>query len=190
MSGVRLTQLQLSFDAGEGALAYSLSAIGKISTKVTSQNPARVDNTPWAGWRGVVTSTGYAARIVSMELTLAREGTRQYVAQASQDLKHLNVGPLVVSGRIVAVAETFADYDNFKSHLTQSFQLDFDQGSGATQKKLTLLATNLNFADGPVELDRSAEGVLFAVPIRGIYNATDVGPIQATLINARTSYES
>lgn len=188
--GCRVGQVAFSFDAAEGVLAYSASLMGQISTKVTAQNPARTENNPWEGWRAVITSSGHANRVVSAELTFTRDLEVKHTGTNTQDARYINVGPLRVEGRLVLAAEDMTDYDNFKSHLSQSFQLQLDYGSGANQKTLTFLMTSCNFADGPLEIDRSGVGVVFALPIRGIYNATDAGPAKVTLVNAKTNYTS
>ncbi len=189
-TGLRLTNLTLNFSGAEGLLAYSATAISKISTKVTTQNPAATDNSPWQGWRGTVTSTGHTTRIISGEISLARESYLEYVSQNSQDVKDIVLGALEVSGNLVLAADDLTDFDNFLAHLNQSFQIVFTQGSGATEKTITILATALSFADGPMTIDRGNQGILFTLPIRGIYNTTNRGPIKVTLVNARSSYDT
>jgi hypothetical protein len=187
ITGARLSQLAFNFGS-EGVLTYNAEGMGKIASKVTATNPAATDNTPWANWRGTVTSSGITNRLVSATLTIARPLQVVHTNRNSQELYELIVGPMEVSGSMVVTAESLVDFDNFLAHLNQSFVIAFTQGSGATEKTLTFTMTALSFADGPMEIDRGDQGVLFNLPIRAIYNATDLSPLIISLVNARASY--
>jgi hypothetical protein len=188
VTGCKLSNLTIEFNGAEGALAYTVQGQGKIATKVTATNPARTDNSPWQGWLGTVTCSGYAAKIVTGSLTLERPLSGYHTMNNTQDRLGTSTGTLAVSGRLTCIFENMVMWDNFKSHLNQSFVIAFSAGSGATEKTLTFTATSMGLADGAFELDRSSEGLLVNIPIRALYNTTDQGPLAITLVNARSSY--
>jgi hypothetical protein len=182
--GVRVGQVAFTF--GDSVLSYSAEMMGHIASKVTATNPAVTSNTPWQSWRMVATSAGITNRIVSGQLTLARPLQVIQTGEASQNARYIAVGPLEVSGSLVLAAEALTDFDNFLLHLNQSLVLTFD--NAASTKSIVFTMTSCSFADGPVEVDRGDVGVMFNVPIRGIYNATDAGPVKIVLENAKTDY--
>jgi hypothetical protein len=181
-TGARVGNISLSFAAADGVLEYSSQWMSKIPTKVTAINPALAnDNDPFAGWRGTVTSTGLTAIIVSGEMSIERELEVVHTAQNAQDPRIVNVGALGVSGRLVITAEDMTIFDAWKAHTTQSFAITFTYGASAI---ITITLTSANLGDGPLEIDRSGVGVTFAVPFRGLYNATDAGPLKIVVTNA------
>ena len=188
-AGAKVGQINYTWNAGDGVLMRTAQGSSMLPTNVTATNPSRTyDNTPWQGWRGVLTSSGIGTRMVSGELNIVRELEVVHTGAASQNPGQINHGPVEVHGHVIVVVTDLTDFTNQLAHLTQSFALVFD-GAGST-KTLTFTMTNCNFADGPVELDRSKVGITYQLPFRGIHNSTDGGPIKVTLKNAKASYSS
>lgn len=183
-TGCRIGQMVFSFNAGEGTLTHSTTAMGKIPTNVTIQSLSDSTSDPFRGWQAVVTSSNIAGRVISGEVTLSRDLQVVHTGADTQDLKYLNVGPLRAQARIVCVLEALAtDFAFATGHTTQAFELEFDYGSSTTQRTLTFTMSEANFADEPQEIDRSAVGSTVAFTLRGLYNATDAGPVAVTLTN-------
>tara|TARA_Y100000310_G_scaffold317924_1_gene371375 strand:+ start:429 stop:1379 length:951 start_codon:yes stop_codon:yes gene_type:complete len=189
-TGARAGELGFSFDAGTGVLEFTSSWMSKIPTKVTGASPA-VSGTltePWGGWRGTVASSGLTSIIVSADFTLSRELQPVYTAQNSQEPFAIMQGPLSFEGRLVLAAEDLTEFDTWKAHTEQSFVIAFTTGSGDARNSFQITATVLNLANGPFEIDRSAAGVVFGLPVLGLWNSTDAGPVQIELINSVAAY--
>ena len=185
-TGCRVSSLAFAFNAAEGWVTYTANLQGKISTKVTAVNPAQVEEKAFEGWWMTITSTNYAARVVSGEITITRELHLVNTGNNTQDTLEIVPGPLNFEGRLVMAFDSMVDYDSFKSHLTQSLVITFNDGQGgASNRQLVFTLTSGNFGNGPLEIDMGNQGVLAALSILGVHNTTDLGQGTVTLVNGR-----
>jgi hypothetical protein len=187
-AGCRPGEMAFSFDAGTGVLTYSSTLMSKNPTKGTFAAPADAAAGGFAGWRGVVTSTGLSSILISAEFTISRELQVVHTAQNSQVPYAINVGPIGIDGRFVIVAEDLTDFDVWTAFTEQSFSLDFQVGAGAALKQFQLTCANVNLANGPFEIDRSNVGVTYGIPFIALHNATDAGPGRIILQNSKNAY--
>lgn len=127
-------------------------------------------------------------KLLEGELTLSREVALRYVDGNNQVPQAADLGPLEVTGRATLRYDSIVDYDRFLTKQQPTFQISFDQGSGAAQKQLVFLASKMDFGDGAAEIDRSAVSLTLAYTMRALYNATDAGPCKFTLKNAKPDY--
>jgi hypothetical protein len=185
-AGCRPGELAVSFDAGTGVLQYTATFMGEVPAIGTFAAPADTAEDGFAGWRGVVTSTGLTGILRSAEFTISRDIEVVHTARNDQDPFEINVGPLGIDGRMVIVAEDLADFTTWKTFTRQPFTITFDYGSGAGARGFKIIMTDCVLANGPFEIDRSNLGVTFGLPFVGIHNATDAGPLQVVLTNGKT----
>ena len=184
-----VSELTLSFNAAEGLLRYSATIIGRERTDtIAGAVPAEATNAPFCGWQMACAIGGASfGKLIDGEITLRRPIELGYMASGSQYAGTADAGPLEVTARATIRYDTQADYDRYLDKDQDSFQIDWNRGSGATQKKLTFLATSMDFGDGPMEIDRSGASLTGAYAMRALYNTTDDGPCKFTLLNARDS---
>ena len=188
-SGARCSELVFEFDAATGMLQHNSSWMTKIPTKVTGVDPANLAlQDMWAGWLGTVTSSGLTSIVTNATFTFSRALSIKHTAQGSQDPYIIVPGPLALEGSLTIIAEDMTDFDVWKAHTTQSFVITFTYGAGDAQRSFKITASSLNLGNGPFEIDRGEEGILYRLPFLAIYNTTDLGPAQVELINNVSSY--
>lgn len=186
-AGCRIASLAFSFAANAGVLAYTSTYSSGIPTKVTATNPSVSVLNPWAGWRGVVTSAGMTTRVISATITMTRALQIVHTAAGQQGPRYINAGPIAVDGDVMLTAEDLSDFSSFLTDLSQSFVLAFSYTSSQI-RSITFTMTNANFNAAPVDYQRSGESVEAKLTFKGLYNATDAGPIAVSLVNAKASY--
>lgn len=189
----RMSSLRLSFQRAAEALSYQSEWTSGIPTKVTAQSPALATyNVPWQGWRADLTfgAAGLDDFVTEMELTISRALQPIHSTSNDQDVADIAADALKVEGSITAVCTSLALFDTWKAHTEDSLSVVFQYGTPAAagHKKLTLTFSQLNLANGPLEIDRGQTAVMYRVPILAIYNSTDAGPMAVELINAQASY--
>ncbi len=188
--GMLLGELGLSYSSAEGALNYTASLTGKTKEDVTASIPADASLMPFLGWTVYATINDVGAVcVIEGEWTLSREIALVYCGSVAEGGTQYPVrayaGPLEVTGRATLDFLANSDVSRYLSKYQGPFVLDFEYGSGAGLKKLTLTATEMDFGEGPVEIDRSGVHLTLAYSMRAIYNTTDAGQIKVVLKNAR-----
>lgn len=187
-AGCRIGELVFSWNGGEGVFAYRATGMGFPPTIAAAVALPAAPATPWAGWRGIVTSAGLTGLVQSGEITISRELQVVHTGADSQDPRHINVGPMDVRGNVLATVETDLSgaYAAVLAGTRQSFDLLFDLDADAQSLEFTI--TDCDIAAEPVELDRGGVSVFNRVNFRGIHNTTDGGPVEANLENTQTTY--
>lgn len=169
-----------------GRLTLSAKAQGMTATTANKPSfPAYSSASVFLPWQMASTINGAAnARIITMESTLKRKVEEVWGMSNTQQPNLASGGPLEVSGKI-----DFAVADNTELNLYKN----------NTQPAATLLLTgastintmNIHFNDlafeAPSFVDRTRDYLVFTSTYRGIYNATDSGPLKITLTNGRTA---
>lgn len=188
-SGARVTSLTFSWNAGEGALAYSVQGLARIPTTVAADGTvAAVDAEAWPSWNQVVVSTDLAGLVTSGEITITREGQIVHVGEASQDARHITQGGVRVEGNMLSIIEDDLTgiHAKYLAGTTQSLVVTFDIDPDNRSIIFTMTAANL--AATPVDIDRSGVSVFNRINFRALHNATDSGPIQIDLENSFAAY--
>lgn len=184
-TGGKVTSLGISFDSNAGVVAYTSQLMSKIPTKVTPQSLTTAPLAAWPGWRANVTAASLSGCVTKADINFTRENQIIHCGNNTQDPKYINMGPLSVEGTVESITESLVDFDNYLTDLSQTFVIAFSYGSPA--RSLTLTMTNANFNASPIEWDRGAVGVITKLSFKALYNATDVGPAKAVLLNSRST---
>ena len=187
---MNMKDLTLSFNRAEGALTWKASWEGEPGATATSETGADATGAPMIGWQAAVTlGTSAYAKLMSCELTLAREVSLVYGANSSQSPNAGYARELSVTAKATVEYTAFADLQKYLNKTQQAFVVNFNNsGTGTADRQLTFTATTMDYADSPYEIDRGEGFLTLAYNLRGIYNTTDVGPCKIALINATATY--
>jgi len=190
-TGCLVSELTLTFNAAEGLLRWSSTLVGKSKEDSPSGSiPAEATGAPFRGWQ-VSAAVGAAdpfGKIIEGEITLSREITLHFVDGSLQTPGTAFAGPLEVTGRATVYFDSAALYNRYLNKDQELFQLTWTYGSGTAERTLVFAAHNMDFGEGPVEIDRSGASLTLAYSMRGLYNATDAGNCKFVLTNGQDSY--
>jgi len=190
-TGCLVSELTLTYNAAEGLLRWSASLVGKEKEDNPSGSiPAETTTAPFRGWQ-VSAAVGAAdpfGKIIEGEITLSREITLHFVDGSLQTPGTAFAGPLEVTGRATVYFDSAALYDRYLNKDQELFQLTWSYGAGTAQKALVFTAHNMDFGEGPAEIDRSGASLTLAYSMRGLYNTDDEGNCKIVLTNSQESY--
>lgn len=169
--------------ASDGDVTYNVKMQAQASTVVTTPTSTFTNAQPFLGWQAGLTINGATNyNMVSGELTLKREVKPTYGANNTQQFTRMNVGPLEVSGKMTFEIVDYTEHQLYLNNTQQPVVITFTQGSNI----LTLQMSQCGIEKSVI--DRSQEMVRADVSFRGLYNATDNGPIKITLQNNIANY--
>jgi len=181
--GCRVTEIVIRWNVGEGPVTYRVTMIGRNRTLVTAQTPTDYNADPWRGWHCIANVNGANTRVMSGEWTLRRAPSRFYGANNVQNYADLYLGPLEVTCSLVLDYSVVTDLTLFHTHASAEEQLStlFRVGTedATSEKTFAIGAVNMDFGDGPAELDSSEANVKLGLVCRGLYT-TSVGPFSST----------
>ena len=188
--GMLPSSLTFSFTSAEGLLTWSCDLMGsKGSAPLTGAIPADATNAPFRGWHATAAiATIPDTRMISAEITLAREIAIIHAADGLQYPVRGHSGPLEVTLSMVFDANTYTELDRVLAHEDTAITFTFTYGTGATEKTLVFTIPKMNWGEGPVELDRSNIAVQLSVAGRAIYDRDTSKVFEATLTNSRLTY--
>ena len=169
-----------------GRLTLAARAQGKTAATVSKPSfPAYSSASVYLPWQMASTINGAAnVHIINMETSLKRKVEPIWGMTNSQQPNLGSVGPLEVTGKL-----DFAVADNTELNLylnntqpSATFLL-----TGASTINTMALHFNSLVFETPTVTDRGKDYLIVNATYRGIYNATDTGPLKVTLTNARTA---
>ena len=188
--GCRPTELTISFNTGEGALAYSVTMQGRGAKLIEKTNLIDSSIDLVAGWQGgmslsegrslsavtpaapAVTLAGYnSARLISGEWTFRRSGKPVYTLRNRREFTSYTMGPLEVMFNGMFEFESDKEYKIFSSNddfITQFgtlFQVSDDLQFGIGANKMSWFAQ-------PARVDTSEEYVKLQISGRALYDAS------------------
>lgn len=190
-TGMRLSEFSFSFDAAEGLTEYSASFMGQSMEKITGDAiPTDEPDAPMKGCDIVVTIGGDTPRVMSGEVTLAREHAMVFSGNGDCSPTASYSGPLEVTGSLTLDFHTDDDYDRYRDKDQEEVIINIQRGvEGDTDyRSMKLQMSNTDFGDDPVELDRSGVHVTMDYSIRALFNLTDDGPCLFELENEEDDY--
>lgn len=169
-----------------GRLTLSAKAQGMTASSANKPSfPAYSSASVYLPWEMASTISGSAnPRIINMEASLKRKVEPVWGMTNSQQPNLGSDGPLQITGKIdFAVADnTELNYYKNNSQPAATFLLT----GASTINTMTIHFNSLAF-ETPTVIDRTKDFLVLQSTYRGIYNATDAGPVKVTLTNARTA---
>ncbi len=179
--GCLVSAVTLKFSRETGAFEYSFEAEGLVPAEAAKSVPA-FSGTPMLGWQGSVAFADIAnTDLEGAEITLKR--TPQLVpGGTTQDPNRgFAGGDLEVTGKMsfYAADDTILGY--YRNNTQPKVSLKVDRGV-APARSIEFLMNKCDIEK--VDWDRSGQYVRWDATFRGLYNATDGGPLQVVVKNA------
>jgi hypothetical protein len=179
--GCQISSLGLTYNAAEGLVTYSADLVGKDMETATAGTFSEPGQPPWPGWKASLTLGGQAfAKVMTAELTFAREVQQVYALANTQLASFRDVGPMEVTGRLTAYFDSDADYNRFLNKTQDAFVLTIGSGNAI----LEVTCTRMDYGDSPAEIDRFGTNLALNFTLRALYNSTDGGPAKVVLTNS------
>jgi hypothetical protein len=188
--GVQLSEVKLTIDV-DGNITYSCSGMGFPEATASTPTPAFGTLKPLQGWLITANVNGAAAQLASLEMTISAPVNAIKTTSGTQNPFAVWRGVLGVAITANVVAESNSHLANLVSDAQGVFSFTGTRGAGATAETLTATCTTTAYEG--VEISRSNDWVEYALTLKPVANATDVGasagfsPVKLTLVNARST---
>jgi hypothetical protein len=182
-AGSKCSELDIKW-AKNAALAYVAKFSGLGSEVITTETPAVSTAQQLMAWNFALQLNSVAnLNLESFELDLKRKADIVWAANNSQQPSSISLGGLTATGKA-----TFAIQDDTELALalnnTQE-PLIFTGIQSGTNYGLTIQMSQVAFTEPTIA---GKSHMQLNVNFEGIYNATDAGPVQISLINNVASY--
>ena len=168
-----------------GRLTLSAKAQGMTATTAAKPAAAYSSASVYLPWEMASTINGVAnVHIINMELALKRKVEPIWGMSNSQQPNLESDGPLEVTGKIDFAVADNTELNLYKSNTQPA--ATFLLTGASTINTMTMHFNDLAF-ETPTVIDRTKDFLVLQSAFRGIWNATDSGPLKVTLTNARTA---
>jgi hypothetical protein len=169
----------------EGELSRQVKFLSKASTVSSQVHTATFGTTPpFLGWQASLQIAGAPnTRMVGGNIQFKRATKLTFGANNSQQPSKANVGQMEVTGKLDFEIDDYTELNYYLQATKPSVVITFT--SGADSLTFQLSKCDFEKVDG---LDRSQEMVRVSANIRGLYNTTDQGPAQVTLVSSVDNY--
>ena len=183
-AGCTVHELTLKWSA-PNKLMLTPKVQGKASTLIATPAFAGPATSIFVGWQCAATIGGSSnLRVLDAEVVLKREYELLYGMQGTQDPTDRVVGELEVNWKLLLYMNDYTDFNQYINNSQPAMSLVFTSGTNT----LTIQCTKAAWED-PTEIMRDKTAYTLSVSAKGIYNATDAGPVKPILVNAQsTSY--
>lgn len=158
----RVSEIVISYNAGEGSVGYTVTLEGRKETLVTAQTITDPAQDAHRGWQAQAVIAGSAnTRLISAEFTLRRAAERHFGSNDSQDFADLYLGPLEATVSMVFDYTVPTDLDAFKAVTQAEVSVLFRTGTldTASERTFGIGGVVCDLGDGPAELDNSNPNV-------------------------------
>lgn len=181
-SACRVTEIVISYNAGEGSVGYTVTLEGRKETLVTAQSITDPAQDAHRGWQAQALVAGSSnTRLISAEFTLRRAAERHYGSSDSQDFADLYLGPLEATCSLVLDYPLGTDLASFVARTQAEVSVLFRTGTidTASERTFGIGGVICDLGDGPAELDNSNANVRLGLTGRFLYT-TAVGPFSSS----------
>ena len=187
-TGMLCNQLAIKFNAGEGAVGWNATFVGRQGTVAPKATVATAGTAapPFIGWEGSVNvGSNVYQKLIDYEITFAREVAVEHAARASQQPAFGYVGPLEVTLKATVDFSHEEDFALYRNNTQQAMKAMFTKGA----KYMFIDCPKTSWLEGPVELDRGGAHIKAAWSMRALYDV-DVAntPCRITLANGTPNY--
>ena len=203
-SGMLCSNLTLKFNAGEGAVGWSASFMGKGGTPAIKQTtPSETAgggtvNPPFLGWEGsahIGPIPGVASadqtrpraynKLIDCEITFAREVILEHVGQSDLQPGLGYAGPLEATMKATIDLSHEEDFAIYRKNYKQEFGVTISKGD----KYMSIVYPYASWLEAPIEIDRSGGHLKASWSMRGLrYAGTANSPVQVILRNGTPSF--
>lgn len=181
--GAIIDEVAFKFD-DDGAMKVSAKYQSKVSTLVTKTTPTQNVLKPFQGWMANLSLGGTTnANMLGGDLTIKRDNQLIFAGNNTQDPTKYITGRIEISGKLTFDVDSETEWLLFTNGTQQSIQVQFQIDAS---NSLTFLFTKTDITKAVI--DRGNEYVRVDMDFKALYNATDAGLCQITLLNAVASY--
>lgn len=178
-----IDEVGFKFD-DDGNMKVSAKFQSKVSTLVAKSTPTQNVLTPFQGWMASLSLNGVAnADLLGGDITIKRQNELLFAGNATQDPTRAINGRIEISGKLTFDVMDESEYLLFLNGTQQSIQVQFVVN---VNQSLTFLFTKTDISKAVV--DRSGEYIRVDLDFKALYNTTDAGLCQVTLLNAVATY--
>ncbi len=179
--GAMLDQLQIKVPA-TGPVTYTVDWKGWPSATQSAPTVAEPTSSAFLTWQNQLTIGGVAStRLISGDITFKRNAETIHTAQNSQAPKTTWASAFEVDASAKLLYEDTSDLTRYLTNTQPTVVWTMTQPGGGSSPVLTITFTKAAWTDGAV--DKSGKYTMLDVKWSGVYNATDGGPVSATLLN-------
>ena len=184
-AGLKWTDLGIKIDP-KATVTFSLKALALPGTVQSSAAETYSQYMPALGWAWTQTQNAVATtRGLTLDLTVKRAGEAINSSDGTQAPREIFVGAIESDGTYKAIFENQTDLNLFLQYSQQPIVATVTQPLSAGGQSLALTMSKSGWTTGKRDLSQSYVQASFA--LSGIYNTTDGGAVQATLMNFQTS---
>ena len=158
----RVTEIVISYNAGEGSVGYTVTLESRNESLVTAQTITDPGQDAHRGWQAQAVIAGSSnVRLISAEFTLRRTAERHYGSNDQQFWADLYLGPLEVLVSMVFDYPDGTDLASFKARTQAEVSVLFRTGTIdlASERTFGIGGVVCDLGDGPAELDNSSPNV-------------------------------
>ena len=190
-AGCQFGSIDFKFNA-DGLLEYTTMAQGFQSATASTPTASYSTVQQMPVWEGATSIAGSAAaNLAEGTINIKRELSTIFTVNNSQAPYQIFQGAVEVEGALTLVMEDDTQLQYYLSNTQPALDIDFTQGTGATQTQIKFHLTKCAFEVAKIE--RSKDYVELSVNFKGIANTTDAGasggysPVKVTLQNAKAT---
>lgn len=184
-SYARFSELQIKIDP-KGAVTLSTKATSFPSAPASSVSETYSQYDPLLGWSWSLTNAGASStRGKSLDATIKRAVEAIESSDGTQTPREVFAGALEYDATLKAIFENSTDLTLFLNNSQQPLTASMQQPLTRGGQSLTLTASKTVWHKGKRDLSGSYAQADFS--ISGVYNTTDGGAVQATLLNWQTT---
>lgn len=178
-----IDEVGFKFD-DDGNMKVSAKFQSKVSTLTAKSTPTQNVAAPFQGWQSALTLGGTLnADLLGGDVTIKRTNELLFAGNNTQDPTRAIQGRIEISGKLTFDVNDESEYLLFLNGTQQSISVDFNVSAN---QRLTFLFTKTDINKATV--DRGGEYVRVDLDFKALYNVTDAGLCQITLINSVATY--
>lgn len=184
-SYARFSELQIKIDP-KGAVTLSTKATSFPSVAASTVSETYSSYDPLLGWSWNLTNAGASStRGRSMDATIKRAVEAIESSDGTQTPREIFAGAIEYDATLKAIFENSTDLNLFLANSQQPLTASMQQPLTRGGQSLTLTASKTAWYKGKRDMSGSYAQADFSVS--GVYNTTDGGAVQATLLNWQTT---
>lgn len=184
-SGLKFTDLAIKIDPN-AAVSFNVKALSFPQTVQSTVTETYSQYMPMLGWDWTETQLGSATtRGLTLDLTVKRAGEAIHSSDGVQTPREIFVGALESDGTYKAIFENQTDINTFLNYTQGAVVATVTQPLSAGGQSMAITMSKAAWTKG--KRDVSTPYVQASFDISGVYNTTDSGALQITVLNWRTA---
>lgn len=181
--GMMIDTLGVKIDTN-GAIKYDVAFKGFPSAAQSTPTPTFATTPPWLAWQSQFSLAGAtSAKMLSGELTFGQGAETIHTLANTQAPFTTFAGSLAAGGKFRALYDATTEIARYRGNTQVAVALTLTHPTAPNV--LTFTSTLAAYFNAPT--DRGGKYAVVDMEWKGIYNATDAGPMQITLSNSQSA---